>query len=228
MPLWRTSWPCVGAPCLVWSGRSWCSGWLSRRCGAFLDPRGCRPRLYWMAAQGTWRPAEYRAGCACRWPLPRQGGWGRSAVYLFGAQRWGCPGQVSPASVLGCLRCGGWACVDLVTNASGFEYRPSFDGGLGWCTGAVSCGPRHLPFRVGGRPARVPCLCVCVCSSWPGAFWCASLFPVAGLGALFVCSAPSGLGLPFLRLLLSVFFFCFFSPLLASLLSPAFRVFSPG
>ena len=32
----------------------------------------------------------------------------------------------------------------------------------------------------------------------PGAFWCASPFPVAGLGALLVCSAPSGLGLPFL------------------------------
>ena len=31
------------------------------------------------------------------------------------------------------------ACVDLVTDASGFPYRLSFDGGLGRCTGAVSC-----------------------------------------------------------------------------------------
>ena len=29
------------------------------------------------------------------------------------------------------------ACVDPVTDASGFPDRPSFDGGLSWCTGAV-------------------------------------------------------------------------------------------
>ena len=47
----------------------------------------------------------------------------------------------------------------------------------------------------------------------PGALWCASAFPVAGLGALFVCSAPSGLGLPCLRLLLGfVFSFPFLCP----------------
>ena len=43
-----------------------------------------------------------------------------------------------------------------------------------------------------------------------GAFWCASPFPLAGLGALFVCSAPSGLGLPGLWLLL--LFFPFLPP----------------
>ena len=32
------------------------------------------------------------------------------------------------------------ACVDPVTDASGFLYRPSFDGGLRWCTEALSCG----------------------------------------------------------------------------------------
>ena len=32
------------------------------------------------------------------------------------------------------------ACVDPVTDASGFPDRPSFNGGLGRCTGAVSCG----------------------------------------------------------------------------------------
>ena len=51
------------------------------------------------------------------------------------------------------------ACVDPVTDTSGFPYRPSFDGGLGWCTGAVSCGRRHLPLWVGGRQARVPRVC---------------------------------------------------------------------
>ena len=64
------------------------------------------------------------------------------------------------------LRC--LACVDPVTDASGFPYRPSFDGGLGRCTGAVSCGRRHLPLPVGGCHARVPCVCACARPSWPG------------------------------------------------------------
>ena len=162
VPLWRASWPRVGAPLLVRSGRYRCSGRLSRRRGAFPHPGGCRPRLYWVAARGTWRPAENRAHCACRWPLPRQGCWARSASYPFRAPRRGCPWRVPPASVLGCVRCGSSACVDPVTDASGFPYRPSFDGGLGRCTGAVSCGRRHRPFRVGGRHARVPRVCVCV------------------------------------------------------------------
>ena len=55
VPLWRASWPRVGAPLLVRSGRSRCSGRLSRRRGAFPHPapgftgwlrgaRGGRPR----------------------------------------------------------------------------------------------------------------------------------------------------------------------------------------
>ena len=111
--------------------------------------------------------------------------------------------QNSPSGVclwLGALR---WVvCVDPVTDASGFPYRPSFDGGLSWCTGAVSCGRRHLSLRVGGRHARVLCVCACARPSWPGR---------AGrpLGRLLVrltfsfgpfvfllCLAPSGLGLP--------------------------------
>ena len=50
------------------------------------------------------------------------------------------PRRVPPASILGCVRCGGLACVHPVTDASGFLYRPSFDGGLGRCSGAFSCG----------------------------------------------------------------------------------------
>ena len=99
VPLWRASWPRVGAPLLVRSGRSQCSGRLSRRRGAFPHPWGCRPRLYWVAARGTWRPAENRAHCACRWPLQRQGRWARSASYPFRAPRWGRPWRVLPASV---------------------------------------------------------------------------------------------------------------------------------
>ena len=80
-----------GAPRLVRSGRSRCSGRLSRRRGAFPHPGSLRPRLYWAAARGTRRPAENRAHCACCWPPPRQGRWARSASYPFGAPRWGCP-----------------------------------------------------------------------------------------------------------------------------------------
>ena len=184
VPLWRASWPRVGALRLVRSGRSRCSGRLSRRRGAFYHPVGCRPWLYKVAARGTWRPAENRAHCACRWPLPRQGRWARSVSYRFVGPRWGCPWRVPLPSVLGCVRYGGLACVDPVTDASGFAYRPSVHGGLGRCTGAVSCGRQHLPFRVGGRHARVPRACVCVRAllgrvgraGLPGAFWCASPF----------------------------------------------------
>ena len=119
VPLWRASWPRVGAPLPVRSGRSRCSGRLSRRRGAFLHPGGCRPRLYWVAARGTWRPAENRAHCACRWPLPRQGRWARSASYLFGAPRWGCYWRVPSASVSGCVRCSGLACGDPVMGSTG-------------------------------------------------------------------------------------------------------------
>ena len=86
VPVWRAWWPGVGAPHLVQSGRSWCSNQLSRRCGAFSHPGGCRPRLYWAAAQGTWKAAENWAHCACRWPLPMQGRWTCSASYPLRAR----------------------------------------------------------------------------------------------------------------------------------------------
>ena len=86
------------------------------------------------------------------------------------------------------------ACVDPLTDASGFSYRPSFNRGLGRCTGAVSCGRRHLPLWVRGRHARVPCVCACARPSWacrclrcPGPL--GSCPPVCPLGALFcLCS----------------------------------------
>ena len=106
-----------------------------------------------------------------------------------------------------------FACVDPVTDASGCPYRPSFDGELGRCTGAVSCGRRHRPFRVGGCHTRVPCLCACACflgrvgrASLPGLFSCDSPVPAAVFVALFVCLAPSGLWLPCLRFVLRFFF----------------------
>ena len=54
-----------GAPRLVLSGRSRCSGRLSGRCGAFPQAGGLCPRLYWVVARGRQRPAENRAKYAC-------------------------------------------------------------------------------------------------------------------------------------------------------------------
>ena len=194
----------------------------------FLPPaRGLSPPALLGGCAGHVE-AGRELGCLCL-PLDPagQGHWARSASYPFGAPRWGCPWRVPPASVLGCVRCGGLVCVDPVTDASGFPYRQSFDGGLGRCTGAVSCGRRHLPFRVGGRHARVPRVCACACflgrvgrARLPGAFWCASPFFVAVPGARFVRSAPSGLGSPCLWISLLT------SPS-APPLSPAFPVFRP-
>ena len=110
--------------------------------------------------------------------------------------------------------------VDPVTHASRFPYRMSFDAGLGRCTGAVLCGCRHLPFRVGVCYARVPCACPCACSSWPGrAGWPPGrvlvhlTFPVAVVRACFVSSALSRLRLPCPCLFVSAFrsLFCIFS-----------------
>ena len=190
-----------GAPRLVRSGRSRCSGRLSRRRGAFPHPGSLRPRLYWAAARGTRRPAENRAHCACRWPPPRQGRWALRVVPVRGpAMGLSLAGPSGVGLGLRALR---WlACVDPVTDASGFPYRPSFDGGLGRCTGAVSCGRRHLPLRVGGRHARVPCVFACACSSWPGRAGrppgrvLVRLTFSLGRFVFLLCLAPSGLGLP--------------------------------
>ena len=62
-----------GAPRSVRSGRSRCFGRVSRRRGATPHTGGLRPRLYWVAARGTPRPAENRAHCTCRLPMLRQG-----------------------------------------------------------------------------------------------------------------------------------------------------------
>ena len=233
VPLWRASWPRVGPPLLVRSGLSRCSGWLCPCRVAFPHPAGCCLRLYWVAARGTWRPAENRAHCACRWPLPRQGRWARSVSYPFGAPRWGCPWRVSPASVLGCVRCGGLACVDAVTDASVFPYRPSFDEGVGRFTGAVSCGRRHRPFRVGGRRAWVPRVCVCVLflagSGGPAsrARWGAPhLFFWPFLVRSLLVRPPPGRGFPVCGCCW-VFFFFLLPLLVAPTLCPALRVFRP-
>ena len=131
-----------------------------------------------------------------------------------------------------------FACVDPVTEASGFRYRSSFDGGPGRCTGAVSCGRRHRPFRVGGRHARVPDVCVCVlllAGSGGPAFWARFGAPLLLLWPLSVCSwfvQPfPGWGCPVcgcFRVFVFSSFICVFLFLVAPPLSLLFRVFRPG
>ena len=211
-----------GAPRLVRSGRSRCSGRLSRRRGAFPHPGGMRPRLYWVAARGTRRPAENRAHCACRWPPPRQGRWARWA--RGPAMGLSLAGPSGAGLGLRALR---WLmCVVPVTDASGFPYRPSFDGGLGRCTGAVCscvdadtspCGSEDA------TPGSRACVCVLVLpdrvgrAGLPCAFCCASPFPLAALSFRFA-GPPPGWSCPFfvplfartspLLLLFYWFFFC--------------------
>ena len=112
------------------------------------------------------------------------------------------------------------ACVDPVTDVSGFPYPLSFDGELGWCTGAVSCGCRQSPCgSEDATPGSRACVPVLVRpgrggrAGLPGAFWCASPFPLAALSFCFawpppgwVCPSPGPL---FSRSLLFCFV-CFF------------------
>ena len=214
VPLWRAWWPRVGGPRLVRSIPSRCSGRLSRRRGAFPHPGALRPRIYGAAARGTWRPAENRALCACPWPLPMQRRWARSASYPFWAPPWGCPWRVPPASVLGCVRCGGlrvWT-RSLTRPVSRTVSLSTADsaGALGLFRADANTAPFGWEDATPG--SRV---CVRVLALLAGLFWPASrarfgaphLFLGPLLAALFVCSAPSVLGLPCLWLFLRFFFF---------------------
>ena len=167
LPLWRTSSPRIGAPRLVQSGRSRCSSRLSGRRGAFPHPGGCRPRLYWLAARGTWRPAGNPALCACRWPLPRQGRWARSASYPFGAPRWGCLWRVPPAFVLGCLRCG---CLRVWTRSLTRPVSRTVRLSTEDSGGAPGVCRVDADTAIFGSEDATPGsrACACVCSSWPG------------------------------------------------------------
>ena len=133
-----------GAPRLVRSGRSRCSGRRSRRRGAFPQPGGLRPRLYWVAARGTRRPAEAGALGSLRVVPVRGPAMGLSLA-----------GPSGVGLGLRALRC--FACVDPVTDVSGFPYRSSFDGGFFVWTSSP-------PF-VGRRTPRPGIVHVCVCSS---------------------------------------------------------------
>ena len=74
--------------------------------------RGFRPQISLAAVRCSWRLAENRGHGACCWSPPRQGRWAGSASYRFGAPLWGCCWLDPPASVSGCVRYGGLACMD--------------------------------------------------------------------------------------------------------------------
>ena len=145
---------------------------------------------------------------------PATGALGSLRVIPFLTPLWGYRWRVAAASALGCVRCGGLVCVDPVTDASGFPYHLSFDGGVGRCTRAVWCERGHLPLRVGGRHTQVPCVYVSARVLWPGradrhpggVLVCLSV-ALAVLVSFGVFPAPSVLGLPCL-FLFSFFFVC--------------------
>ena len=197
-------------------------------------PGGLRPRLYCVAARGTRRPAENRAHCACRWPLPRRGRWARSASYPFGAPRWGCPWRVPPASVLGCVRCG-VLCVwtRSLTRPVSRTVRLSTGDSAG-APGLFRVDADTAPFgSEDATPGSRACVRVRAFLAGLGGpasrarFWCASPFPVAVVVALFVCSASAGLGLPCLCCLW-VFVFFFPSLLCAPFVSGVLCFPAPG
>ena len=170
----------------------------------FLHPGGLRPRLYWVAARGTGRPAENRAHRSCRWPPPRQGRWARSASYLFGAPRRGCPWRVSPASVLGCVRCGGWRVwTRSLTRPVSRTVRRSTRYSAG-APGLFRVDANTSPCRSeDATPGSPACVRVLVRlgrvrrAGLPGAFWCVSPFPLAALSFCFAWP-PLGRRCPFL------------------------------
>ena len=172
-------------------------------------PGAALPRSYWAAEHGRCRPAKNRAYGACSW-APAAGAlgllrvipvWGPAmGLFLAGPSSFGLGRRA--------LR---WCCVDPFTHASGFPCRPPGDGR---CTGVLLCGRRHLPLRVSGRHARVPCTCVCARVLWPGRVGrqVRLTFPLDVPVAFIAFGAPSGLGLPCLLVfLLRPCFAAFFS-----------------
>ena len=132
-------------------------------------------------------------------PGPRRGrrGLARSASYPLGAPRWGCPWQIPRASVLGCVRCGGWrlwtqsltrpvsrnVCLRTGDSAGALElFRVDAD--------TSPCGSED---ETPGSRACVRVLVRLCQVGWAGltgVLWCASPFPLIALSFCFARPPP--------------------------------------
>ena len=220
VPLWRASWPCVGAPLLVRSGRCRCSVRPSRRRGAFPHPGGCRPRLYWMAARGTWRPAENRALVPAAGPCRGKGA-GRAPRRTRSGPRDG----VVPG---GSLRLRSWAaCAAVVWRVRTRSLTRPVSRTVRLATGDSAGSPGlsrvdadTAPFgSEDATPRSRACVRVRVRAllrrvGWaglPGAFWCASPLLWPFLVRSLLVRPPPGWGCPVCGCC-PVFFLFSFSP----------------
>ena len=178
--------PSAGAPaswlCALWGRHDGAQGGrLLPGCGASGVGRSPTPDC----------PPSGRAAGA-HYPLaPGAGGCGR-----------GDPSPTPQRALLrdGFARCGGGMTVP---------------GGGSSCLGVGRPGSGALPPPTARPSGGLPGCCVCACPAWPGRagrppgrVLVRLTFPLAFLASLFACSAPSGLGLPCLCLLLG--FLCFF------------------
>ena len=205
-----------GAPRLVRSGRSQAPVAFPDAVVPFPTPGACAPG-FTGRLRGA-RGGRPRTGLIVPAAGPRRGrGAGLSALYPFGAPRWGCPWRVPPASVLGCVRCGGWRVwTRSLTRPVSRTVRLSTGDSAG-APGLFRVDADTSPCgSEDATPGSRACLRVLALlgrvgrAGLPGAFWCASPFLLA---ALSFCSAwpPPGWGCP------SLFRCCCLSPLVVFL-----------
>ena len=177
-----------GVPRLVRSSRSRCSGRLSRRRGAFAPPGGLAPPALLVGCAGH-AEASREPGSLCLPLAPsKAGALARSASYPFRAPRWGCCWRVPPASVLGCVRCGGWRVwTRSLTRPVSRTIRRS-TGDWAAAPGLFRVDADIFPCRSeDAMPGSRVCVHVLVLpgrvgrAGLPGAFWCASPFSSAAL-----------------------------------------------
>ena len=140
VPLWRASWPRVVRRTSSLSVLR--SAFLTRWCLSL--PLGLAPPALLGGCAGHAKAGREPASLCLPLAPAEAGALGSLRVVPVRGAAMGLS-LAGPSGVGLGLRALRWlACVDPVTDVSGFPYRPSFDEGLGRCTGAVSCGRRHL------------------------------------------------------------------------------------
>ena len=180
------------------------------RCGGGTrEPGGAPPASVWgVRGRALSHPRLPALWAGWRGPLPTGCGCG-------GVRAWGRVNNPT-ARALACCGGGMWA-----------------PGGGASCLG-VGCPGSGALLPPAARPLGGLPVCACACPAWPGRagrppgrVLLRLTFPLAVLGSLFACSAPSGLGLPCLWLLLGFSVSFPLLPLVAPPLCPALRVFRP-